>query len=403
MDENAVAKALTEARALVACLEDIQQRGEKSVEASKHLVLLEHVDKCRAALEEPYDIGTRWLENMSEASALFLLLRIGAFERVPTERSIAATSLASACNVDVSVITRAMRILVARGIFTETNDDEYKHSSTSRAFSPEGLGGFVCVSIGIMKSWIAMPDYVKAHKPDELFDPRKSPFAFAEGHEGKTYYEVLDLDPRERQLWNRTLQNMSKNFPVLGMFPFREMGDKVRAEPERPFIVDIGGGRGQALLQIRTECDGDGFGGRLVLQDLPPVIESLQPDDVPGVETMSHDIFTQQPIKNAHIYYMRRLLHDFYDPKVIDILRNTASAMGPSSRLVICDMLVPDRVQVGGPMTLYWLDFALMAIGGKERSLNDFRRVLSEAGLELVKVYNAPGSNVANLETCLLR
>jgi len=54
-------------------------------------------------------------------------------------------------------------------------------------------------------------------------------------------------------------------------------------------------------------------------------------------------------------------------------------------------------------MTLYWLDFALMAIGGKERSLNDFRRVLSEAGLELVKVYNAPGSNVANLETCLLR
>ena len=47
-----------------------------------------------------------------------------------------------------------------------------------------------------------------------------------------------------------------------------------------------------------TECDGDGFGGRLVLQDLPLVIESLQPDDVPGVETMSHDIFTQQPIKS---------------------------------------------------------------------------------------------------------
>ena len=45
MDDNAVAKALTEARALVACLEDMQQRGQESVEASKHLVLLEHVDK----------------------------------------------------------------------------------------------------------------------------------------------------------------------------------------------------------------------------------------------------------------------------------------------------------------------------------------------------------------------
>lgn len=100
---------------------------------------------------------------------------------------------------------------------------------------------------------------------------------------------------------------------------------------------------------------------------------------------------------------MRRLLHDFYDPVVIKILKNTVSAMAPDSRLIVCDMLVPDRVKAGGPMTLYWLDFSLLAIGGKERSLGEFENIFSEVGLELVKVYESQGSNIAMLETRLMR
>ena len=99
---------------------------------------------------------------------------------------------------------------------------------------------------------------------------------------------------------------------------------------------------------------------------------------------------------------MRRLLHDFYDPDVIQILKNTALAMGPDSRLIVCDMLVPDQVQIGGPMTLYWLDFSLLAIGGKERSLDEFKYVFSAAGLQLVDVYNSEGSNVVMLEARLM-
>ena len=103
----------------------------------------------------------------------------------------------------------------------------------------------------------------------------------------------------------------------------------------------------------------------------------------------------------AYVYLMRRLLHDFHDPEATTILRNTASAMAPESRLVICDMLVPNRVNVDGPMTLYWLDFSLLAIGGKERSLSEFESICSEAGLEIVKVYPSRGDNTVMLETKL--
>jgi len=133
---------------------------------------------------------------------------------------------------------------------------------------------------------------------------------------------------------------------------------------------------------------------------------------------MVYDVFTQQPVKGkhlktnsilvtsltclgAHVYLMRRLLHDFYDPEAIKILRNTASAMAVDSRLIICDMLVPDYVEVNGPMTLYWLDFSLLAIGGRERSLSEFENICAKAGLEIVKVYPSRGDKTVMLETRL--
>lgn len=96
---------------------------------------------------------------------------------------------------------------------------------------------------------------------------------------------------------------------------------------------------------------------------------------------------------------MRRLLHDFYDPVVKEILKNTVSAMGPDSRLIISDMLVPERAEVGGPMTLYWLDFSLLAISGRERSISDFQNILEEIGLEVINVYKSEVSDIAMLET----
>jgi hypothetical protein len=104
------------------------------------------------------------------------------------------------------------------------------------------------------------------------------------------------MDPEQRMLFNLTMQHLKKNFPVLGMFPFRELEGQVKNEPERPFIVDIGGGRGQSLLEIREHCGGS-FGGKLILQDLPTVIDSLKSGEIPGIEPMAYDIFTTQPVK----------------------------------------------------------------------------------------------------------
>lgn len=296
MDSATAAKALDEARALVAELESYDGTIEQ------HQSLLKHAHGVRATMEGPYEMATRWLENMTCGAAMNLLIRIGAFEVIPQERSITAKTLASASNVDSSVITRAMRVLVVNGVFEETGKDEYAHNQRSLAFHPTaGLGGFVGVCVDIMHAWITMPKYCNTHEPKELYDIRKSPFAFTAGMEGMTYYQVLDTDPKQRGLWNITLQNMAKNFPVLGMFPFHDLTAlQTQGSQGRPYIVDVGGGRGQALLAIQDECK-KVFSGRLVLQDTTAVIDTLQPDDIPGIKPMVYDVFTPQPIKGKYL------------------------------------------------------------------------------------------------------
>ena len=54
---------------------------------------------------------------------------------------------------------------------------------------------------------------------------------------------------------------------------------------------------------------------------------------------------------------MRRVLHDFYIPVCKELVKNVASAMGPSSRFIISDMIMPEKVEIGTEVTPYWMDF----------------------------------------------
>jgi hypothetical protein len=96
------------------------------------------------------------------------------------------------------------------------------------------------------------------------------------------------------------------NMPILGMFPFATLKDQVEKEPERPFIVDVGGGKGQAMLAIETECP-KFFGGKVILEDLPIIIDSLKSEDLPGIEPTVHDIFTLQPVKSKSIFNLHSI------------------------------------------------------------------------------------------------
>ncbi|RMZ67708.1 fusarubin cluster-methyltransferase [Pyrenophora seminiperda CCB06] len=109
-------------------------------------------------------------------------------------------------------------------------------------------------------------------------------------------------------------------------------------------VVDVGGGSGATAATLATAHPKL----RVVIQDLPAPISNARafvetlPKDVSGrIELQEHDMFKEQPIKNADVYLLRTIIHDWPDEEAVSILRRVVAAMGPQSHLAIMDMVLP--------------------------------------------------------------
>ena len=140
-----------------------------------------------------------------------------------------------------------------------------------------------------------IPEYLKTRPAQDLLDIRKTPYACAYDMEGRTFYETLSANPEHLDTFNRS---MSEPGPEYGIFPFYSLKEEVEADQDRAFIVDIGGGKGQALLHIQNQTKKVfGTTARLILQERPEVLEQIRPDEIVGIETMPYDFHSEQPVK----------------------------------------------------------------------------------------------------------
>jgi hypothetical protein len=70
------------------------------------------------------------------------------------------------------------------------------------------------------------------------------------------------------------------------------------ARKDVPLLVDVGGGKGHDMLRFHDVYPNT---GPLILQDLAPVIASVQ--DLPNeIEKLSYDFFTPQPVKGKSTF-----------------------------------------------------------------------------------------------------
>ena len=168
-------------------------------------------------------------------------------------------------------------------------------------------------------------------------------------------------------------------------------------------MVDIGGNQGATMKEIREVYPN--LKGKIIVQDTAQVVDSLPEDFLPeeyNIEARVHDFWTPQPVKNAGVYYLRRIMHDWPDALCLKILQQTVAAMGPDSKLLIAENVVPDHVS-NTETYCYWIDMIMMMFAGKERSNGDWRTLFDRLGIELVKVWKAKEGSQAVIEGRLKR
>lgn len=324
-----ISPAIAAAESLLADLRAFEA-GQAAMPPGAHNALLRKAHALRRAIETPYDVVGHFVESAVLYGALWTLVGLGAMDALPDPAAtngvnghaappgISAEELAAllqrtkGARVDASIIGRALRAAAGQEIGTELAPGRFAHNARSRAFTlaPPGIGGFMRVSLDFAGTAVRIPEWVAAHQgagQEEYFlDRRKSPFAWTRGKEGRTYYECIDEDESYRELFYITMDSTEKMLPVKGMFPFAELRGAVEeakgkeGEEERPFVIDVGGGFGRALVAIGEEVAEwrDEVKPRMVLQELQVVVERLGKDDLPGVERMVHDMFTPQPLKS---------------------------------------------------------------------------------------------------------
>ncbi len=94
------------------------------------------------------------------------------------------------------------------------------------------------------------------------------------------------------------------------------------------------------------------------------------------------------------MYYIRRCLHDYGDADAVDILRQISNAMAADSRLLIVEQIMenpPDALAAAA-------DLSMSTIGGKERTFDNFEKIVGEVGLKINQVFKNPGTGAALIE-----
>lgn len=163
--------------------------------------------------------------------------------------------------------------------------------------------------------------------------------------------------------------------------------DRFAADKTQALLVDVGAGKGHDLLAFRAKFPQ--ARGRLVLEDLPAVIDGLSELDVDdAIEKVSYDFFTAQPVVGARVYFYHHILHDWSDPYCRRILEKVAAAMTPGfSKLLVHEIIVADEKAAQFQAQF---DMTMMAFNsGIERTRPQWQALLESAGLTVVGVWDS--------------
>ena len=155
-------------------------------------------------------------------------------------------------------------------------------------------------------------------------------------------------------------------------------------------FVDIGGAHGLDSARLLAKHPELPTSAKIVIQDLPEVVSTHAKETLsPGIERMAYDFFQPQPLRSARAYFLHAVPHDWPDGDCKRIFHNVKAAMRKGySKLLIYEIVMPSK---GATSLMTTLDLQLMSCtSGFERTEEDWKSLLGEAGLRIINIYGHP-------------
>ncbi|KAJ6562904.1 hypothetical protein B0H10DRAFT_2116881 [Mycena sp. CBHHK59/15] len=342
-------------------------------------------------------------------------------------KGVDAKEIAAASHTDPGLIARILRLLATHHIFREVSPGVFANNRISSTLD-KGKPSSVLFS-----------KYELSNLPCNVLTPESTSHLISAGLCGKSGVYLTDslLNPSEKRLpYNLacatdeplfTWMQRPENRYNLSRFAVAMQGTAATEPPELIFqgfdwsLLRRGG----VLVDV---------GLPVVNQDLGPAIELSKaywkehfPAQIDSqmVEFHVHDFFMPQPVKNAALFLLRYILHDWPDAQVGTILKHLRDVALPTTTLVVIEKiqsfasseefessraqeipgaarptaappLLPNWGAATADLYLYDLNMHVL-LGGVERTLEGFYDVLAAARWKLVEVHHCPGSQLSHL------
>ncbi|KAJ5378407.1 hypothetical protein N7509_011526 [Penicillium cosmopolitanum] len=329
-----------------------------------HSRLLQLVDELKLAVETPTETILRLIYQLPENAALRTVVDLGIFPllvNTETKSGVSATDLARDTGGDRGLIVRLMRMMTALGLCATLEPEKYiATDKSSSMIHPIGRDGVRCIFDLTVPTLSKLPEYFQRHGYRNPQEYSTSPMKWAVG---KSQFEWLAENRLHQDLFNSYMSSRREGRPNwFCIYPIEQLMAGAVVSPDAVFLPP----------------------GRLILQDLPKIISSVERE---GIEKISYSFLDPQPIKGACAYCFRAIFHDWPDRMCQKILMNTVSAMKPGySRVIIIDFVLPDT---NVPRMQAAMDIQMMSIGaGVERSEQQWRELLLNAGLKIIGIWN---------------
>jgi hypothetical protein len=294
--------------------------------------------------------------------------------------SLAGNDLASATGTHAPSLCRLLRALVSLGILIEETDG---------AFALTPLGELLRTdSNRSLRAWsIWWGEYCWPAWEKLMYSLRNGQSAREMLNQSQGF-EHLDRDPKAAEIFDTALMELTRltTAEVLCAFDFSRFRH----------VIDVGGGYGELLssiLEAYPTLSG-------ILFDRPHAIEAARARFASlGLDSRCHLIagdFFQSIPAGGDAYVLKSIIHDWDDEHAAQILTRCREAMSPESTLLLVERMMPARLEVSkADQSIARSDLhMLVALGAKERTEAEFRKLLEQSGFRVGTITRAGMMNI---------
>jgi len=190
-------------------------------------------------------------------------------------------------------------------------------------------------------------------------------------------FEYLEKNPDKNELYNKAMTNSSLmlSYSILSEYNF----SKAKT------IIDIGGGQGILLSMILhkyKQAQGKIF-------DLPHVVEGAKniADQFKvsnRLETISGNFFESIP-QGGDMYFLKSIIHNLSDNQCIHLLKDIKKVLPENGKILIFEPIIENNNRYSFAK-LYDIQMLVGRSGGKERTKEEFKAIISSADLKINRI-----------------